>query len=761
MTDATKFELLVIAGPTPPSRNGAVYRRIGLRIDGKDVDVVMVNVNSPVSRRRQAKRWEERYNINADVADEKFGKIAVAAAVDAESQRAEEAEAGTQNAEVAEESTPRKNQSTHLVDLFRGTDAELWHDPDGTAFVSIAVQSHRENWPLRSKAFKRWLARLFYLAFEKSAGSQATQDALAVLDGLAAHEGYEHKVFTRFAAVDDTIYLDLCDTAWRAVEITAKGVRVVDDPPVKFRRTNGMLPLPLPETGGNLGELRKFVNAPSDERFTPNDSQFILLVSWLVGALMPGTNFALLEVDGEQGSAKSTTCRVLRQLIDPHIADLRSQPHDDRDLMVSVTNCHMLAYDNLTNLPKWLSNGLCRVSTGGGLTTRALYTDSDETVFSGTRPILINSIGGIATESDLLDRAVRIMLPAITEDRRRDERGFWREFEKARPRIFGALLAAASCALRRRDGVKLKRKPRMIDFATWIVAAEEILPWEAGAFLTAYMGNRASAHDTAIEGSVVVSVLRAWMDRSSNPWSGTARELLDTLTSLVGEQKAKRREWPQSPRAMSGELRRLAPNLRSVGITVELDGRKKDRSRARIIELERVRKTPSTPSTSSAATKNSSDEPETANFADETADGDVDGRNANADGRECAASAENPVFDRENAVADGADGRNAEIPTHSNCPGSDDSGNALYIPGDWNPESWAEELEHRANLAKDDRPDVAADFTAKAKLIREQLATASSPITSAGSQSTDDDDELAPGEQWSPKPGVVVYERKD
>jgi hypothetical protein len=63
-------------------------------------------------------------------------------------------------------------------------------------------------------------------------------------------------VHVRFTRKPDTIYLDLCDDQWRAVEITARGWRVIDSPPVLFRRPNGAQALPVPLPGGNLEDLR-------------------------------------------------------------------------------------------------------------------------------------------------------------------------------------------------------------------------------------------------------------------------------------------------------------------------------------------------------------------------------------------------------------------------------------------------------------------------------------------------------------------------
>src|ERR1051325_9304585 len=99
------------------------------------------------------------------------------------------------------------------------------------------------------------------------------------------------------------------------------------------------------------------------------------------------------------------------------------------------------------------------------------------------RPVLVNGIEELATRSDLLDRALVISLPTISDNNRRTEAELWSRFGDERPRIFGALLDAVSCALRNERGVSLERPPRMADFANWVVAAEPAFGLKEGEFM--------------------------------------------------------------------------------------------------------------------------------------------------------------------------------------------------------------------------------------------------------------------------------------
>jgi len=57
-----------------------------------------------------------------------------------------------------------------------------------------------------------------------------------------------------------------------------------------------------------------------------------------------------------------------------------------RDLFISACNGHVLAFDNVSGLPAWISDTLWRLATGGGFAVRQLYTDQDEVLFDACRP---------------------------------------------------------------------------------------------------------------------------------------------------------------------------------------------------------------------------------------------------------------------------------------------------------------------------------------------------------------------------------------
>ena len=235
--------------------------------------------------------------------------------------------------------------------------------------------------------------------------------------------------------------------------------------------------------------------------------------------------------------------------------------------MVSANSGWVMAFDNISTLPDWLSDALCRLSTGGGFSVRQLYTDADEMLFDAMRPSILNGISDPMCHDDLRDRALVLSLPRIDDSSRRDEQAFWAKFQKARRQLFGALLDLAAGAIAEYPTTFLEASPRMADFAKWSVALETAAHWPAGSFLTAYAANRKEQVRAFIEADYVSSHLLDFM-KSQECWTGTPTDLYDKLTDLASDTTKRQKEWPKSASALGKDLRKATPSLRRSGVEI-------------------------------------------------------------------------------------------------------------------------------------------------------------------------------------------------
>ena len=251
---------------------------------------------------------------------------------------------------------PKSKEKPSLVEqlLSMAEGVEVFNTLDRCGYAVVPVgegtDAHLETHPVHGRGFRDWLQHQHYRKTKGAVSASVMTDALNTVESWALFDGKTENVYVRVGHADNRTYLDLGDPMWRAVEVDSKGWRVLSKSPVRFQRTGGMLPLPMPERGGHLDELKQFLNLD----WTGDD--WLLLLGWMVACLYHAGPYPVLILVAEQGSGKSTFCRVLRQLLDPSMAAVRAAPRDQHDLFIAAENSRLIVLDNLSGIPPgWLT----------------------------------------------------------------------------------------------------------------------------------------------------------------------------------------------------------------------------------------------------------------------------------------------------------------------------------------------------------------------------------------------------------------------
>ncbi|HEV2636289.1 MAG TPA: hypothetical protein VGX23_14140 [Actinocrinis sp.] len=450
------------------------------------------------------------------------------------------------------------SQATRLVELahreyrtVRGTDGRTYAvlTADGAAYTA---QSLRGENGLRMR-----LAHQYYTETQSAPSAGALADALTILEGQAMDTPPE-PVALRVARHDGNLILDLARPDGKCVIISPGQWHLEPVSPVLFRRTNLTSPLPDPVRNplhgpNGLDGLRELLNV--------SESGFRLLVAWLITALFPDVAHPILTLTGEQGTAKSTAERLLVSLIDPSPAPLRTAPKDQDAWTVQAAASWAVMLDNISTIPPWFSDALCKAVTGDGMVKRALYTDDDVSVVSFRRAIGMNTIDAGALRGDLAERMLLVELDPIPEDERRTESEVNALFDQARPAVMGALFDLAAKVLKVLPDVRVQRLPRLADFALILAALDQAAEWDT---LADFFAIAAELTETVIETDPFAEAVRKHA-QTNTTWTGTAAALLELLTPAENVPKT----FPRTPRAVSGHLRRVAPALRKSGTEVE------------------------------------------------------------------------------------------------------------------------------------------------------------------------------------------------
>ncbi len=468
----------------------------------------------------------------------------------------------------------RTTKPDMLVELVRSK-GTLFHDSDDEVFISFKVEEidtgsgevtgqHYETWNLRSKGFKKWASYLFFSTYETVPGDTAISEAIDTLSGIGQFEGEEIETCLRYGFHDQKVYIDLGCDRWKIVEISTDGYQIIDsqNAPVKFVRPNILRPLPLPKKGGDIALLWEHLNIES------KDGR-ILVLAFLLECMRVKTPYPVLEIVGQQGSAKSTFSKRLREIIDPSKVALRSAPRSVEDIFIATRNNHVICYNNLSHLTANSQDAFCTISTGGGDATRKLYSSSDEEVFEAMRPIIINGISQLSTRPDLGDRTIAIELPRI--DKYVTEAKLNQKWEADLPLIIGALYTLMSKALAELPAVEIDKPPRMADF-TRLGQAMLNAQGIDESFAEIYRRNCDRVLLRVIESSPVAQAIIKMID-SEVFFKGKKGVLMERL-DLYKPKHFDRNAYPKSARGLGDALRRLAPALRVQGIEITEHERK-------------------------------------------------------------------------------------------------------------------------------------------------------------------------------------------
>lgn len=465
-----------------------------------------------------------------------------------------------QSASIQSSSDEEQDKKTTLAEkfvLFVQERAALFHDENREAYATVNATGH--TYKVGSSAFDDWLCASLMNESGIVAREQPRREAVQTLRGIARHKGEELAVWLRCGVASDGAYVvDLCqpDNS-NAVVVHPGNWDLVAVPPVRFVRNPDSLPLPAPTKGGDLSPLWRVVNIPEDMRS--------LVLAWLLESFRPDTPFPVLELIGEEGTAKSTTQNALRNLIDPNRVNLRAAPRNREDLCTSAAVNWLVSYENLSHLNPDLQDALCTVATGGGFATRKLYTTGEETTLKFKRPVILNGISAVVTQQDLLGRAVSLELPRIVM--RQDDSETQATYKNNHAQMLGAVFDLLAAALAELPTIFIhpEAKPRMADFCRLGMAMEKALGGDPHQFYTKYADMHRDSIQRTIDSSPVAAAIMALLENEPFGITAPPVQILQRLNPLKPERCD---SWPRSGKGMADALRRLSPAFSKLGVDI-------------------------------------------------------------------------------------------------------------------------------------------------------------------------------------------------
>jgi len=461
----------------------------------------------------------------------------------------------------------KRSNADILLDLVLSEDVRFLHTEIEELFAVIPVNGRKELRALDSKNFKSWLFNLFYDKTRKTIGNDAISQVINVLSGIALYKSGEPvELHTRVAGnvVDENItdiYYDLTDKEWRVVHITPKGWKIINSDEIMFNRYRHQAEQVEPSlTSSNLNKVLDYINIKKNKT---------LFLVWLVSCFIPEIVHAATIIYGNQGSAKTTACRLLKSLIDPSLLGTLTLKSGD-SLNINFQQHWYVPFDNISHISPELSDMLCKSITGEGLQVRKLFTNGEDHIFFYKRIISLNGINVCANRPDLLQRSILIELSPIPDTKRRLESEVYASFERDRPQILAGIFDTVSRAMDIYPTSELHKFPRLADFCKWGYAiAEGIQKGLGEEFLEELESNTRDQNLEAINSDPVASLIVHFMS-TQKTWEGTVTKLYNALRVEAVERKIElnKKFFPGDAVALGKHLRRIITNLEGFGINL-------------------------------------------------------------------------------------------------------------------------------------------------------------------------------------------------
>jgi len=461
-----------------------------------------------------------------------------------------------------EEKEGKKNISTQLVEMV--SHYELFHDDFNKGYIALTQNGHIENWPLDGDMLKSWLAHQYYENHKIVPSKSALGDAISTLRGQAQFKGARCQVYNRVAKYGGIYYIDLGDTEWTCVEFHNGNWTVCPKAPVRFIRGPASHAMTIPKREGDIASLWSFLNIK-------NKGDQLLVLTWMLDSLRSDTDYPLLIIEGEQGSAKSSTQKRIKALIDPSAMELRTNFKKSQDVVIASQNDHLLSYNNLSYLNPEMQDVLCNLATGGNFGTREFYTNMGEVMVDIRRPVVMNGISGLVSAQDLSERCIHLELPPIPDCFRESATELEAKFSNSYPSLLGNLFDLFASALEELPAVVTDSKPRMADFYRLGIAVARVLGLNDEDFIEAYRGNQALGVRKGLESSPVAIALEAFMEDRITGFSGNLKRLLEQLYRYRPDESL---GWPKSAKGLKSALQRQQSAFRKIGVSIYFDSKR-------------------------------------------------------------------------------------------------------------------------------------------------------------------------------------------
>ncbi len=447
--------------------------------------------------------------------------------------------------------------------------ANFFQDHNGSSYCNLIRNNKKDSLEIMSQQMRDNL-RSFCRKQKIEVSQRKLEEIIYEFDSLAFESSKRQNVFIRSGVDEKTgfLYLDHCDDEGNVTCIMPGKISTLQDCPISFLRPNKQSPIPIPLKEDYASFLKRF------ERLwnLKNKNYIILILVYILNSLKKDSgSYAILILEGGQGQGKTIASKYIKNLIDPTQPPLSSPPKNMEQISVIANSGYLVAIDNISGINSELADAFCRISTGGGVHFRVLYTNNREVVYNLQRPVLINGIDEPTNRADFLDRAIVLELQLISSEMRESEISLQEKFEADLPYLIGGIYSLLADVLKSLPAISHNNLPRMTDYARIGIAVEQILGMKKGSFLKTYNQNIHEKSENSFWNDEMCSLIYSKLDEDMYK----AREGIRGSAMVIKKELYKNERGkfnssvPKTIKGFASHLKRIEPVLKNRGIIVE------------------------------------------------------------------------------------------------------------------------------------------------------------------------------------------------
>ncbi len=442
------------------------------------------------------------------------------------------------------------------------------NEDTSVVFILVKRKEHYELKELNTKTSELWLKLEYFKAKKTILGDQSFSRALSILyaEGI---DSKSEKIYNRVAIVNNTMYYDLGRPDWKIMRIDGNGVKMVEmneNTPMFERRQNIQPQVEFDNSNPNaLDELSTLLRIPENRRH--------LFKVHLVSLCLESIPVPMMVFSGEQGSAKTTTSRAVKQIIDPAAGgNAIAFPRSNDDLILNLSHRYLTTFDNVSLIDKVKSDTLCTAITGIGQAKRKLFHDQEEVILSYRRKIIINGIGVTIERPDLLDRSIFYHLESPKRSERITEQEFNEKFVSLLPKILGKVASVLQTALQTQQQIRSEVvQERMADFTVYGEAISRALGYPENSFVELYRSITEQKAIETIENHPLVRAIEIIMG-NQNHYEKTVQKFFEEIrkTAINESLNTNQSFFPSSANRVRGSIERISSYLRKLGYKINI-----------------------------------------------------------------------------------------------------------------------------------------------------------------------------------------------